>query len=49
MTKTWHVKRDKIKERKQAINCISVDGDDLRHILVNKDYSEKGRRKNKSF
>tara|TARA_Y100001970_G_scaffold291792_1_gene430326 strand:+ start:135 stop:584 length:450 start_codon:yes stop_codon:yes gene_type:complete len=28
------------------IKCISVDGDDLRDIFVNKDYSEKGRRKN---
>ena len=35
-----------IKESKPSINCISVDGDDLRDILVNKDYSEKGRRKN---
>tara|TARA_B100001113_G_C20872623_1_gene519039 strand:- start:148 stop:603 length:456 start_codon:yes stop_codon:yes gene_type:complete len=35
-----------LKESKPSINCISVDGDDLRDILVNKDYSEKGRRKN---
>ena len=36
----------RLKESEQSINCISVDGDDLRDILVNKDYSEKGRRKN---
>tara|TARA_B100000214_G_C23794802_1_gene547575 strand:+ start:141 stop:593 length:453 start_codon:yes stop_codon:yes gene_type:complete len=36
----------RFKKIDQSINCISVDGDDLRDILVNKDYSEKGRRKN---
>lgn len=28
------------------IDCMLVDGDDLRDIVVNKDYSEKGRRNN---
>lgn len=36
----------RLKETEESINCIVVDGDDLRDILVNKDYSEKGRRKN---
>jgi adenylylsulfate kinase len=27
-------------------NCIIIDGDDLRDIFKNKDYSESGRRKN---
>ena len=29
-----------------SIMCISIDGDDLREVLINKDYSEKGRRNN---
>ena len=28
---------------------IHIDGDDLRKVLDNKDYSEKGRRKNIQF
>jgi len=28
------------------IECMLVDGDDLRDIVINKDYSEKGRRNN---
>tara|TARA_B100001250_G_scaffold407097_1_gene427301 strand:+ start:2145 stop:2594 length:450 start_codon:yes stop_codon:yes gene_type:complete len=28
------------------IKTVSVDGDDLRDITINKDYSEKGRRQN---
>lgn len=39
-----------IKERlsitNQEIDCQLIDGDDLRDILVNKDYSEAGRRRN---
>ncbi len=29
-----------------SINVIHIDGDDLRSLTKNKDYSEKGRRKN---
>tara|TARA_B100001057_G_C22467434_1_gene801296 strand:- start:167 stop:625 length:459 start_codon:yes stop_codon:yes gene_type:complete len=38
--------QNRLKKTMPEINFISVDGDDLRDILVNKDYSEKGRRKN---
>ena len=42
------------KELRKRIFCTSkktihLDGDDLRDILDNKDYSEKGRRKNIEF
>ena len=42
------------KELRKRIFCTSqktihLDGDDLRDILDNKDYSEKGRRKNIQF
>jgi len=42
------------KELRKRIFCTSqktihLDGDDLRDILNNKDYSEKGRRKNIEF
>ena len=30
-------------------DIIHIDGDDLRELLDNKDYSEKGRRKNIQF
>ena len=36
-----------IKMRQKDI--INIDGDDLRELLDNKDYSEKGRRKNIQF
>ena len=39
-----------IKERlalsNPNIECMLIDGDDLRDIIINKDYSEKGRRNN---
>jgi adenylylsulfate kinase-like enzyme len=31
---------------KYVVNPIIIDGDDLREIFINKDYSEEGRRKN---
>ena len=31
---------------KQNDKVIHIDGDDIRDVLNNKDYSEKGRRKN---
>ena len=31
---------------KCVVNPIIIDGDDLREIFINKDYSEEGRRKN---
>ena len=34
---------------KQNDKVIHIDGDDLRKVLDNKDYSEKGRRKNVQF
>ena len=42
------------KELRKRIFCtskktINLDGDDIRDILDNKDYSEKGRRKNIEF
>lgn len=41
---------NKIKERlitsNPDIDCMLIDGDDLRDIMVNKDYSKEGRRKN---
>jgi adenylylsulfate kinase-like enzyme len=36
----------RLKHTHPTISVISVDGDDLRDILVNKDYSENGRRLN---
>jgi adenylylsulfate kinase len=33
----------------QPIKIVHIDGDDLRDVLDNKDYSEKGRRKNIQF
>tara|TARA_B100001250_G_scaffold381932_1_gene374648 strand:- start:315 stop:767 length:453 start_codon:yes stop_codon:yes gene_type:complete len=41
---------NEIKERlitsNPDIDCMLIDGDDLRDIIVNKDYSKEGRRKN---
>jgi adenylylsulfate kinase-like enzyme len=33
----------------QPVRIVHMDGDDLRDVLDNKDYSEKGRRKNIQF
>jgi len=33
----------------QPVRIVHIDGDDLRDVLDNKDYSEKGRRKNIQF
>ena len=38
--------KKRLSEKNQNINCQLIDGDDLRDIIVNKDYSEAGRRKN---
>ena len=35
--------------KKELLNSFHVDGDDLREIFDNKDYSESGRRKNISL
>tara|TARA_R110001592_G_scaffold247049_2_gene509064 strand:+ start:1789 stop:2196 length:408 start_codon:yes stop_codon:yes gene_type:complete len=37
------------KHRWSMHQCVHIDGDDLRDVLDNKDYSEKGRRKNIQF
>lgn len=36
----------KIKKEKSSIKIINIDGDDLRYISSNKDYSKEGRIKN---
>ena len=33
----------------QPVKIVHIDGDDLREVLDNKDYSEEGRRKNIQF
>ena len=33
----------------QPVKIVHIDGDDLREVLDNKDYSEQGRRKNIQF
>jgi len=38
--------KEKLSITHPDIDCMLVDGDDLRDIIVNKDYSEKGRRRN---
>ena len=38
--------QEKLKKIHPEISLMSVDGDDLRDIFVNKDYSENGRRLN---
>ena len=38
--------QEKLKNIHPDISVMSVDGDDLRDIFVNKDYSENGRRLN---
>jgi adenylylsulfate kinase len=38
--------QEKLKKIHPDISVMSVDGDDLRDIFVNKDYSENGRRLN---
>jgi len=38
--------KEKLSVSHPNIECMLVDGDDLRNIVVNKNYSKKGRRKN---
>tara|TARA_B100000427_G_scaffold283284_1_gene255488 strand:+ start:1350 stop:1766 length:417 start_codon:yes stop_codon:yes gene_type:complete len=38
-----------LSKEQTGIKIINLDGDDIRQILDNKDYSEKGRRKNIQF
>jgi adenylylsulfate kinase len=38
--------QERLKNTHPTIAVVSVDGDDLRDIFVNKDYSENGRRLN---
>ncbi len=37
---------EKLSQVDSSLKTISVDGDDLRDVLTNKDYSEAGRRNN---
>lgn len=37
---------EEVKNKNSALNTMIVDGDDLRSLTVNKDYSKAGREKN---
>jgi len=40
------LKKEKYYSQSSKKQCFTVDGDDLRNLFDNKDYSEKGRRDN---